>query len=440
MPNRDARMMSVSKTWPKVWLGSVLLAFPFFLFDTGKGLSVSEVILAVYILGSLSIWLVHALATGKKLLRWWGDFLLVLFLALSVFNVGIALLNDVELLDWISEWAVLLLMLYYFPLREVFGESERSLRQLLVLLAIASLEAAGLSAYHYATRTGSGLVYAYQILASRSRLFGPVFVLAILLGTSILFHVRSRWTKVLLTILVLINAGGLIQSFTRSLWSPTGASLVLLLAFLTWPQRLRYIAATTVLVGAAYVAGSIVAPRITQIGLRLIEDRITSSTQLTGGDYSFETRLIEADAAEQYIRMYPLGGNGIRAELLAWDPISQFTWQKSFIHIGYVSAMFKYGIPLSLILFCFIILFSWRSVEQAWFAWRDPDARGFTPTTRSVAIGIALFLPTLYLTILTAGFFDQRYGNVLFAIAFALVSIVSHQCQQHTTNHRHNSP
>lgn len=440
MPNRDARMMSVSKTWPKVWLGSVLLAFPFFLFDTGKGLSVSEVILAVYILGSLSIWLVHALATGKKLLRWWGDFLLVLFLALSVFNVGIALLNDVELLDWISEWAVLLLMLYYFPLREVFGDSERSLRQLLALLAIASLEAAGLSAYHYATRTGSGLVYAYQILASRSRLFGPVFVLAILLGTSILFHVRSRWTKVLLTILVLINAGGLIQSFTRSLWIPTGASLVLLLAFLTWPQRLRYVAATTVLVGAAYVAGSIVAPRITQIGLRLIEDRITSSTQLTGGDYSFETRLIEADAAEQYIRMYPLGGNGIRAELLAWDPISQFTWQKSFIHIGYVSAMFKYGIPLSLILFCFIILFSWRSVEQAWFAWRDPDARGFTPMTRSVAIGIALFLPTLYLTILTAGFFDQRYGNVLFAIVFALVSIVSHQCQQHTTNHRHNSP
>lgn len=432
--------MSVSKTWPKVWLGSVLLAFPFFLFDTGKGLSVSEVILAVYILGSLSIWLVHALATGKKLLRWWGDFLLVLFLALSVFNVGIALLNDVELLDWISEWAVLLLMLYYFPLREVFGDSERSLRQLLALLAIASLEAAGLSAYHYATRTGSGLVYAYQILASRSRLFGPVFVLAILLGTSILFHVRSRWTKVLLTILVLINAGGLIQSFTRSLWIPTGASLVLLLAFLTWPQRLRYIAATTVFVGAAYVAGSIVAPRITQIGLRLIEDRITSSTQLTGGDYSFETRLIEADAAEQYIRMYPLGGNGIRAELLAWDPISQFTWQKSFIHIGYVSAMFKYGIPLSLILFCFIILFSWRSVEQAWFAWRDPDARGFTPMTRSVAIGIALFLPTLYLTILTAGFFDQRYGNVLFAIVFALVSIVSHQCQQHTTNYRHNSP
>lgn len=430
----------MSKTWPKVWLGSVLLAFPFFLFDTGKGLSVSEVILAVYILGSLSIWLVHALATGKKLLRWWGDFLLVLFLALSVFNVGIALLNDVELLDWISEWAVLLLMLYYFPLREVFGDSERSLRQLLALLAIASLEAAGLSAYHYATRTGSGLVYAYQILASRSRLFGPVFVLAILLGTSILFHVRSRWTKVLLTILVLINAGGLIQSFTRSLWIPTGASLVLLLAFLTWPQRLRYVAATTVLVGAAYVAGSIVAPRITQIGLRLIEDRITSSTQLTGGDYSFETRLIEADAAEQYIRMYPLGGNGIRAELLAWDPISQFTWQKSFIHIGYVSAMFKYGIPLSLILFCFIILFSWRSVEQAWFAWRDPDARGFTPMTRSVAIGIALFLPTLYLTILTAGFFDQRYGNVLFAIVFALVSIVSHQCQQHTTNHRHNSP
>lgn len=439
MPTSDARMISWS-TWPKVWLGSVILAFPFFLFDTGKGLSVSEVILAVYILGSLSVWLVHALATGKKLLHWWGDFLLVLFLALSVLNVGIALLNDVELLDWISEWAVLLLMLYYFPLREVFGHGDRSLKQLLVLLAIASLEAAGLSAYHYLTRTGSGLVYAYQILASRSRLFGPVFVLAILLGTSVLFHVRSRWTKLLLTGLVLINAGGLIQSFTRSLWIPTGVSLVALVVFLRWPQRIRYVAATTLIVGAAYLAGTIVAPRITQIGLRLIENRITSSTQLTGGDYSFETRLIEAEAAEQYIRMYPLGGNGIRAELLAWDPISQFTWQKSFIHIGYVSAMFKYGIPLSLILFSFIIVFSWKSVEHTWAAWRDPASARMTPLIRSVAIGIGLFLPTLYLTILTAGFFDQRYGNVLFAIVFALVSIVSRQRSLSTPNDQHISP
>lgn len=422
-------------TWPKLWLGSVILALPFFLFDTGKGLSASEISLAGYILGTLCIWMVHALATGKKLLRSWADFLLVLFLGLSVFNVVVALLNDVPILDWISEWSVLLLMLYYFPLREVFGVNEHTLRQLLVLLAIAALEAAGLSAYHYATRASGGLVYAYQLLASRSRLFGPVFVLAILLGTSVLFHVQSRWSKLALTIFILINMGGLIQSFTRSLWIPTGLSLVALLLFLRWPQRIRYILAAAAIVAGAYTAGTIVAPRITQIGVRLIENRLSSSTQLTGGDFSFETRLIEADAAEQYIRMYPLGGNGIRAELLAWDPISQFTWQKSFIHIGYVSAMFKYGIPLSLILFCFILLFSWKSIEHGWYCWRHPQSPALPPLARAVAIGMVLFLPTLYLTILTAGFFDQRYGNALFAVIFALVAIVTSMRSQNTSNH-----
>ena len=125
--------------WPKVWLGAVILSLPVFLFDSGKGLSPSELVLGAFILGSIVAWLVIKVSSGLKVVTWWGDFLIFLFLFLSAFNVVIALLNEVELIGWLSEWSLFFLILYYFPLREYFGKDERSLKQLLVLLAISTV-------------------------------------------------------------------------------------------------------------------------------------------------------------------------------------------------------------------------------------------------------------------------------------------------------------
>ncbi len=415
-------MLVAMVKWPKLWLGTVILTLPVFLFDTGIGLSASEVILGGFILGSLLVWLTFRIGSGQKVIRWWGDFLIFLFLALSITNVVIALLNEVELLDWILEWTLFLLILYHFPLREYFGKDDRSLKQLLILLAISTVIMAAYSAWHYKTRSGAGgMVYAYQILASRSRLFAPAFVMALVVAIAMLFHTRSWKVRLPLLGLILIDLGGLLQSFTRSLWVVFALSVVLMTIYLSWRQNIALAVGSVLIILSGYYAANAWNPRLTAIGVRIIEQRISSSTQLTGGDRSFETRLIEADAAEQYIRMYPMGGNGLRAPLLSWDPIDQFTWRKTFIHIGYVSLIFKLGIPLALIMMAFVLMFSWRAAADSFRLFRRDVA---PPLDRAIAIGMATFLPALYVTILTAGFIDQRYGNVMLGVFFALVSIV----------------
>jgi len=413
--------------WPKVWLGTVILSLPVFLFDSGKGFSASEMVLGVFIIGSVMAWIVMKISAGLKLVTWWGDFLIFLFLFLSAFNVVIALLNDVELVGWLSEWSLFFLMLYYFPLREYFGKDERSLKQLLVLLAISTVLMAAYTAWHYKMRSGGGMVYAYQILASRSRLFAPAFVMGLVVGIAAMFHTRSWKVRAPLFLLIMINLGGLLQSFTRSLWVVFAASVVMMMFYLTWRQNIVLAVTSVMILIAGYLAADAWNPRITAIAMRIIESRIESSTQLTGGDYSFETRLIEADAAEQYIKMYPLGGNGLRAPLLSWGPIEQFTWKKSFIHIGYISLMFKLGIPLTLVMIAFVVMFSWRGLYASL---RLRDRRRAPPIYRAVAIGMATFLPALYVTILTSGFIDQRYGNVMFGVFFALVTIVHTRATQ----------
>ena len=382
-------------------------------------------ILGVFILGTVVAWLTMKISSGMKVVTWWGDFLIFLFLFLSVFNVVIALLNEVELVGWLSEWSLFLLILYYFPLREYFGKDERSLKQLLVLLAISTVLMAAYTAWHYKTRASSGgMMYAYQILSARSRLFAPAFVMGLVVAIAATFHVKTWKVRAGLFVLIMINLGGLLQSFTRSLWVVFAASVVLMMFYLSWRQNLVLVATSVLVLISGYLVADAWNPRITAVALRIIESRIETSTQLTGGDYSFETRLIEADAAEQYIKMYPLGGNGLRATLLSWGPIEQFTWRKSFIHIGYISLMFKFGIPLTLIVITFILMFSWRGLYTSF---RLRDRRRAPPIYRAVAIGMATFLPALFVTILTSGFVDQRYGNVMMAVFFALVTIVHQQ-------------
>ncbi len=408
---------------PKVWLGTVLLLLPYFLFDSGKGLSISEAIVGAFIIGSVTIWTIFKVSTGYKLIRGWSDLFIVGFIALSSLNVIIALANEVKLLDWLTEWMLFLILLYYFPLREYFGRSEHDLRSFLVLLAVSTLVMAGLTAYDYYARSSEGLLYAYQILASRSRLFAPVFVGGALLALTAIFHVRTWRSRLLLVALTAVNLAGILQSFTRSLWVAFLVCVAIVCFFLSFTQNLRLVAACILAIGCMYAAAYTVNPHLTNIVTRIISKRFSTSTQFKGGDYSFEVRVIEADVAWRDIKRYPLGGAGIQAKILAWDPIVGYHIHKPFIHIGYLSLLYKLGPALSVLLVSVLIIFAARSFQGAMLVRNRMTSK---PIVRSVAISMLAFQPAVFSFIAVAGFFDQRYGNSMLAIMFALVGI-SHQ-------------
>jgi hypothetical protein len=161
--------------------------------------------------------------------------------------------------------------------------------------------------------------------------------------------------------------------------------------------------------------------------VRIVKERVASSTQLSGGDFSFETRTIEAEEASKAIARYPLGGSGIRSTLLSWGPIEQFHWRKSFIHIGYISLPFKLGIPLALLMLWTVGLFAWKTFRNGIWEWKH---RVLPPLSRSLLIGILATYPTLAVVIFFTGFFDQRWGMVMLAFILAATSITNSQVMQ----------
>lgn len=421
-------LLALMVRYPKVWLGVLLLGLPLFLTDTGKDISVTETISGGLYTISLFFWLVWRIGSSKPpLIRSWPDFLLVLFVVLALGNVVIAKLNGTQLLGWGVDWSYFLLMLYYFPLREEFGKDDRSFSQFIWLCGLSAVLMSGYSAYNFKNRMAENMVYAYQITASRSALLGPIFLLAICIGVAVVFHTNIKG-KILTFSFLLINLAALVLTFTRTLWVFVFVCTGIIMLFLRFRQNITLVVSSVTIAAATVALFYSFNPKLADIAVRLVQKRFASSTQLSGGDHSFETRLIEVSNAWNKVEQYPLGGSGLRAKFVTWQPIEGWHNTVSFVHIGYVGLIHKVGFPLALILFAALIGFTLRAIKNAF----DLRKAWSSPLKRAVAFGVVAFFPALYVNIFMAGIFDQRYGNIMMAFLFTCVAI----CSQHVSDLR----
>jgi hypothetical protein len=405
---------------PRIWLAMFMATVPFFASDTGQGLTASEAITGGVLLSSIALWFAWHLASNKgPLLRSWADFLLVAFIIVAVLNVGIALANDIEIFGWIVDWSYFVLMLYYFPLREEFGKDLPSLKQFVSIIGIISLIMSVQSALNFRNRLAENLVYAYQIVASRSTLLGPFFLLAVCISIILAVTAEERRTKILSFLIAVANLAALGLTFTRTIWVFAVACIGLSMLFLRYRDNLRMVTRLIAIGVVAFIAAYSYNPRITSVIVAMVKTRFASSTQLSGGDRSFETRVIEVNDVLRKVRQAPLGGSGLRATFVTWAPIDQAHHITSYVHIGYVGLVHKLGLPTALLMFAVIVIFAFRSIRVAWRS-RAPNV---DVRLKALAIGTFVYYPAMLAVIFMSGMFDQRHGNALFAFMFASIAI-----------------
>ncbi|MBU3741805.1 MAG: hypothetical protein FGM24_05910 [Candidatus Kapabacteria bacterium] len=415
--------------WPKVWIVTFLLSLPLFLTDTGTGINAREVALGSFFSGTVILWMIWSVGRPDRvLIRHWFDFLLLLYVILTGCNIVIALLNNVDPIEWAADFSVVCLMLYYFPIREYFTQEE-DLKLLLIVAAISSIGMAGFTVYMYKQRMqDNGLMYAYQLVSSRSVTLAAVHLLGVLFAIAGLFYSTFR-VRVLLLITAAVNAGALFLSFGRTLWVFFFVGVAMLMFFLRARQS---VALATGLVAAGVLAVAVafkVNPRLAEIGTRVVTHRFTSSAQLSGGDLSFETRIIEAEAALRHIKRYPLGGKGLRHPFISYHPIEQGHHNTSFVHIGYIGIAMRQGIPMLILMMVILVM----STIMCWKGARQLPSTGPYRLYKLVSIVMLINMPALFGNIFMAGIFDQRYGNVMFAVIFACTGIATEMLHRRTT-------
>jgi O-antigen ligase len=337
----------------------ILLSSTLFLNTSSEGLSVLDVLTGVFYLGSLSLWFFRAkFVYHKNIIRNFADILILIFFSFAfVFWIPLSLLSGVELLNILREIIIFSLILLYFPFRDEF-KTKDDLKDLLLVVAISIIGITFIS-----------LIISYKKLHSIEFVFqlgGGVRTNQFLGGVSVIFSIilfyihRGKKAKILITSVLFLSMVSLIISISRIYWFGTMLGFLIATIFISGKERFKIYFTAFAIFATIILSVVLYFGKTSELILGFFQKRLSSS-QGYKKDISFLARIQEYEAVWEHIKEFPLGGNGISKEYSYYNLISQTNWHVTFVHNGYISLVYRFGFPMALIFYLFLIYYFWQS-------------------------------------------------------------------------------
>ena len=337
----------------------ILLSSILFLNTSSEGLSVLDVLTGVFYLGSLSLWFFKAkFVYHKNITRNFGDILILIFFSFAfVLWVPLSLLSGVDFLDMLRELLMFSLILLYFPFRDEF-KTKDDLKDLLLVVAISIIGITFIS-----------LILSYKRLHTIEFVFqlgAGVRTNQFLSGASIIFSIilfylhRGKKAKILIISILFLSMVALIISISRIYWFGTVFGFVMATFFISKRQRLKIYFTSFAIFATIILSVVLYFGKTSELILGFFQKRLSSS-QGYKKDISFLARIQEYETVWEHIKEFPIGGNGINKEYSYYNLISQTNWHVNFVHNGYISLVYRFGFPMALIFYLFLIYYFWQS-------------------------------------------------------------------------------
>ena len=415
--------------YPKVWIYCIVLTFPMFFIKDEPGITVTSLMGALFYNLFLICWFFYKIFLEKNnnnsnkknsIVKHKTDVLILLFYGLVLLNAGVAVFNGVEPFDWLSEFLLFSLLLYYFPIREYFND-EKSIVMLLAIFFI-SIFVLDIQQFLSYTKKISAAAFAYQ-LRGGGHFNHQIFSAAVIGGVVFMFYSRTITGKFFAFVLTVFSTAAIVSTFARAFWGALLIVLFLLLFFLNRKQIAQYFGIVILTTGIIVSTIYIVFPKQANLMTKFVINKFSTSTQ-GKADLSVRTRLYEYRAVIQKIEESPIAGQGLRKEFSFHCPWRQFTMKTSFIHNGYLSLSYRVGIPIAALFYFVMIIFTLKGFITAWKL-RRIQKRCRPPTVMNIYIGLAicgtLSLCMLFITNFVTQSFLFRDG--LFVVAFSIAFI-----------------
>ena len=399
--------------YPRFWLYTITFSLFIFFRKSEVGVSILDVIAAFLYLVTLFSWFFWQIAIKRaKLVTNLGDWFILAFFILLFSNSIIAVIHGVSFLDWIREYSIMALALFYFPYRYYFSD-EKYLKRLLILLAAVCILTELQQLYDYYQIGMANVVYAYQILIS-ARINQALFTTTTAFGILAILFEKKFLRQFIYIILTIISAFALISSFSRTFWLILLIQLVIFIIILPAKEKIKLItysiAFSTVLILTVMIAfeGG------TTVALKAYEYRLSSSTQ-GRKDPSVQARLAEYKVVLKRISEYPMGGNGLEKKFSFFNPIAHASAHTSITHNGFLFLFYKICIPLSLFYIFFLLYFTIKSFILFF--------RSKENFYKILSLGSFCGLLVMIISDFSTTLFNVRDGVFVMAFAFAFTQI-----------------
>ena len=422
--------------YPKVWIYLVIVGCALFFDLDEEGISAVDIFAAIFFNTFLIIWFFTKLLVNsdRKLINFknistfkidkLSDKLFLLFYFFLSFNIIVAFFNGIDPFDWIREYMLFSLMLYYFPIRDYFND-KKSIIILLVLFAFVAFRF-DIRQFFMFAELMNNVSMAYEIGGTAWKINQGFYSAVILMGTAMFLYTKNKISKLFAYSIVLLTTFTLISTFARAFWLSVMALIAVLTIFYTSPRQLFQLLAVIVLTtGILFLALDTYFPKQSEYVQQFIVNKFSSSTQ-GRADPSVESRVREFSVVRQEIYESPIFGHGFKKHFSFYNNIESRTAVVFFIHNGYLYLAHKAGIPMTILFYFVMLLFNIRGYIVAWRLKRycarncldeKDDYHFFT----ALAIGASLIITMLAITnMVTTGFFTR---DCLIITAFSLAFI-----------------
>jgi len=399
---------------PKIWLALIVFSTLVFFHAGDEGVGALDVALGMFYIGSIAIWFVWSgLIHRKKIIRNWGDWAILTFFTLLLFNFVIAVTNDVVPMNWLREYLLISVMLLYFPVRDTL-KNENDINSFLIIFGLVIVATGSYQVLEYYRKVNTNLVYAYELKSSIT-INQTLYTASSIFGFILAFSQKSKIKELAIIVLTSLYVVFLVTTFSRTFWMVLAAAILLMFFFLPTKKKVLFLTYLGIISVVLLIATFLFMRDKADIALSVAFSRFESTSE-GKKDPSLIARFKEWEKVWQHIQENPFGGNGLAKEFTFYFPINSRSRHTTIIHNGYIWLAYRTGIPLALLFMFFIIFYTFKSATLIRFA--------TNPSQRAILIASLSVLLSLYIINLTSSQYFYRDGLFVTSLSVAFISIV----------------
>lgn len=389
-------------------LAGVLAGFVF-IASFSEGFQITEAIYGVYYVLFLGHWFARRLLwDSAPLIRTSEDRALLFFLLWAPATLACTVLFGGQMVAAIRQLFSLSMLLLYFPVREACLRDDRAPHVILAVLLWLGLFVALRNLVTFG-QIMTGATAVWEVIKGRV-ISNTIFLVVASFATLVLFLHRSRLrTRAAYLVGFLIFLGSLVLTQTRAYWAGFAFGGFILFLLLDARQKgevlLLIVGGVSTFLGVAYLLfGDLLL--LLASGLW---DRLVSIPTAIWGDPSLNNRIHESLDLLEKIMYNPIVGYGPGVRYETFDVLHQSTFVKHFVHNGYLSLWYRFGL-IGLV----PVLFIW--VRHAWMGFRMYGDERLPAEWREYALIGAITLTILFATANTANPFHLSDTLLTFGV------------------------
>jgi len=309
-----------------------------------KGFQIQEALYGLYFLSVLAYWFASRLFFYRdRLIRDPEDGVLLFFLLYAGASAVWAMLFGAKIDTIIGEGLVLVMLLFYFPVKAACARSPRATKIVLGIIFWFAIFVSLRNVLEYRAALSSATKL-YQIARGRVALNEVLLMMPALSMLACLLYAQRRRSRVLLLGGFLIVFIGLVLTQSRGYWAAFLLGTLALFVFIDRRRKGRILLLMGGGLGLVFLLGALLFEGFITIIVSGVFERFTSLGTALTSDVSLVNRFYESLAVWDRIKVNPILGYGLGTPYHYFNITVDATRDWAFVHNGFVGLWYKFGL------------------------------------------------------------------------------------------------